>query len=246
MTIDGIIDNLASAAIVVGLAFIWFQLGSRKEEKRWIKTNGLLFYIYFRNVDWRCEEIRKTLSNPSDRLLDDLNRELRKLRNDVDCLDRITELWSDRVAAFPTWYPYSKRVQNLLTASSLLALSLVRHIDPLLWHISEEIPEDIQCNEHTIKDRNAYQAYFLGGDERIWAGKTAKGTSVEAEMISELQGAGRLHKRLEELLILVRKLLKEDADVKMEESGMRDSLNWPKAGPHHQVWYRPDSYTCIT
>jgi hypothetical protein len=156
----------------------------------------------------------------------DMTEQLIKLKADLDCLERMTELWSDRISAFPVWYPYSRRVSDLLSATSLLTLSLNRHIEPLLLYLEQGIAN------HEWPGPGEYEAYFIGGIERIWNGPT---NNTEEIGMRTLQDSGRLHRRLLAVLEPLLELLSDEAKIKPCE--IKKALpGWLAHFDHSKVW----------
>jgi hypothetical protein len=221
--------NLVSGAVVLVVGYAWFYFWPRRKEAEWITQQGVLFYAYFRTVDWRCKKLSEYVDQgaTTDRARF-LRRELTKLKADLECLDWITELWSDRVAAFPVWYPYSQRVSELLSATSLLTLSLNRHIEPQLWYLSQSA-EGVREQ----KDFDDYAAYFLGGIERFWSTPV---DSNETPWMHAIQERGRLSKRLEAVLIPLLGLLRTEAHCEPDDI-KRALPGWDSKLDHSVIWF---------
>jgi hypothetical protein len=234
LIIDGLLAdlllNVGSGALFAGGGWVWYHFGPRRDEAKWIESYGVLFYIYYRNVDWRCDKIARQIgaessAAPLDR--DWLARELIKLKADLAGLEKLTELWADRVSAFPLWYPYSKRVRELLSAASLLSASLHRHIDPLLWHFESSL------GSAKPDDERAYACYFTGAPERFWKGNVdSKGCAAIGKLCEE----GHLHQRLQATLLPLLTLLREEAECHPDQ--LQKALpGWDQHRSPSEVWF---------
>lgn len=240
-----VFTNVIGTAIAAVIVVMWYWLRPFRSEQAWIKKSGLLFYVYYRNVDWRCEGIRNIYleakaSQSSSNLLQQLDRELNKLKSDLECLDRITELWTDRVSGFPVWYPYRKDVNELIEAATLLSLSLKRHADPVLWYI-QDLKYSSQCALPAVRDIehkevDKYISYFDGNCERMWI-QFASGdrkTSEESAILG-LQREGLLKARLEAILKPLLSLLRR-AELTAIEVKKAMPL-WQDQGDPERVWF---------
>ena len=247
-TLLGVAGDLAKSfvgAVSAGaIAYAWYWFGPRNVESKWVRNSGLLFYVYYRNLDWRCETIRQLSlgiwnSDSREDQFRHFERELNKLKADIDCLDRITDLWADRVAGFPGWYPYKVKVSELIEASTHLSISLTRHVDPVLWYIAgkcgSEMPTLILGESAESSDIQRYMAYFNGNIERMWSRPTETfPITAEREAIVATQNDGRLFNRLDAVLRTLLTLLEKKG---LDPEELKKAMPaWGKQGCSKQVW----------
>jgi hypothetical protein len=241
-----VFTNVTGTALAAAIVAGWYWLRPFRSEQAWIMKSGLLFYVYYRNVDWRCEVIRRinleilageAHGNPLQRF----DQELNKLKSDIECLDRITELWADRVSGFPVWYPYRKDVNGLIEAATLLSLSLKRHADPMIWYIRDKKDSRGLAWSATkfteVGEFGNYLSYFNGEVERMWikAAKREFQTPEESAIIG-IQQEGLLRARLEAVLKTLLSLLKRAG---LTASRVKDAMPlWQDQGDPEQVWLR--------
>lgn len=181
LTWSGILSSLVSAGIgglsaVMG-TLLWFYLFARRNERKWVREHALMLLVYFRNVDWRCNEIRQLISKTSPfAVLPELRVALFKLQSDLDAFNDLATFWTNRKDHLAIWHPYSKQLTRLVEAQVELHVALRRHVSPVLSITGEQkalvgsAPGSAQ--EQLWKDAGIghYLAYFTDKPDRLWGG----------------------------------------------------------------------------
>jgi hypothetical protein len=217
----------------------WWGIGRRRESK-WIEEHGLALLVYFRNIDWRCERIRKAVAQnviheSSQATL--LHADLVKLDADVDGLDRLVTSWSRRAEGMEDWHPYRKDVVKMLEAYEELSVSLQRHIRPLLYYLSMQSDCDGDWAENDRYQVEQYRQYFSGGMDRFWNGGLKKangdvldqGDSDPLKKYRNIRLKDRLDKVREHLIGLISK-----TDIETDKLKIWFTTEDPKA-----TWFSP-------
>lgn len=227
LDISQLITNLVpevQKAIIFGSATFFiaiaFYLRRRFIDKRWLRKHELVLFVYFRNVEWRCQRLQ---SAGSALLINDLMRlrlELTKLQSDIDALDRLFEMWNRRMKFIRLSFGYVRQFDDAHDAFTELQICLLRHIQPLLEMLSVESNTAGVKDEKLHGEAEHYIAYFNGGTDRIWgAGLVGEGKEAylqERAPLTEMRRIG-LHKRIERLHETLMILFHEIGGIKTGE-----------------------------
>ena len=224
-TTYGLMVNICASFlwwVVVSLAvvgFYWVRV--RRVEKVWVRGHALMLLVYFRNIDWRCTNLKKTLLKWPELSLgrvSDLQLELIKLQADLESFDRLFAMWNNRLAAFPIWHPYASSLRELLESQYELHASLTRHTTPLQELLRRRLARESFSFQHSVNDTaeqlDHYLSYFKGNMDRIWSGGLRHPYPSNELVVSESselpkQREKNLGRRLESLRSSLFTLLRE-------------------------------------
>lgn len=220
---------LLAAAGLIGWVFVL-----RHRENRWIAGPGVMLYVYFRNVDWRCERLCRLARSGAvgDAFITSLRLDLIKLSSDLGAMSRLAGQWERRIGRPPFWYPHAGLTLSMLEAIEALQTALLRHTDPLL-HILES-SEEWPLTNRLKKETDGYLSYFSGGRDRIWGHESDDRPSTKVGALREV----RLKQRLDDALGPMKELLaRVNFDIGKEPI-------WPVTEGKEDrnyggVWYRP-------
>ena len=170
-----VLVSSTGVVIAVLVSAVAYWIGVRRQETSWIRNNGLMLLIYFRNVDWRCQKLCHMIAKGTwkqsrpDR--NDIHIELIKLQSDLNALDRNTEMWARRFDNIKIWYPHAKDISDMLDAQSNLHTSLLRHVEPLVFYLQEFSDEPSEQN------KNNSEQIQLGASKNLVSAALGKITS---------------------------------------------------------------------
>lgn len=238
-----VLINLGASALgtllVISLGLGWYLLVKRRREKRWLVDHAPMLWVYFRNVDGRCERIRRrvTASDPSFQMI---RLQLIKLVCDLEALERLAQMWARRIAALPIWYPQYRLMSQMLDESDALAVALRRHIVPAL-----ALLDAASKSEQEMAELNAYLGYFGGGSDRLWGRPSLKDGTTSAARDLAAQRCIGLRERM---VTLHRSLLSLFDSIRPAYGKSVDRLwiwdnRWPEDDRQSAcgIWFNPSA-----
>lgn len=232
-----VLVSSTGVAIAVLVSAVAYWIGVRRQETSWIRNNGLMLLIYFRNVDWRCQKLCHMIAKGTwkqsrpDR--NEIHIELIKLQSDLNALDRTAEMWARRFENIKIWYPHAKDISDMLDAQSNLHTSLLRHVEPLVFYLQEFSDEPSEQNKKNSEQIQLYLEYFSGNYDRLW--RTKDDSSAISPELGKLKNKN-LQIRLADMHSPMIRLLK-----KFKTSGIPNMKLWNKEVDSDAIWFDPDS-----
>lgn len=127
-----LLKSVLGPLLAVIASWSFYKARRLPDEREWIKCNGVMLWVVYRTIQWRCERLKAMVTDQCC-TFEQLRVDLQKLRHDLDAFDGLIRMWERRNSDLSyLWNPYAKSLREVVDRCDTLVLTLRRHIGPIL------------------------------------------------------------------------------------------------------------------